>query len=150
MSRVSYLEIFESEAQLKTLLAEQTNILNFQKIQVLYFYKIGKIKTVKNLASTLNRNRATIHRWLKIYREQGIESLLQEHTKVGRPTLISKEAITALQFRLRDSQSQFVSYTEVCQWLSDEYQVFADYKTVYSLIKYKLKLDLKLARNTVN
>ena len=77
MAGVCKLEIAETVPQLKALLNDQKTASGFQKIQALYLFKIGQVKTVKELALTLGVNRITVQRWLRQYRHQGMAGLLQ-------------------------------------------------------------------------
>ena len=50
------------------------------------------MKTVKQIAVMLGRNRVTVQKWLKKYRNGGLDRLLEEKIKsTGRPTIISSE-----------------------------------------------------------
>jgi hypothetical protein len=91
MSGVPNLNIAESVEELKSLLKQQVTSLNFAKVQSLYLLKIKEVETVRHLAVLIGRSERTLHRWLNYYREGGIENLLSESEKLGRPKKISGE-----------------------------------------------------------
>ncbi|MBO9997493.1 MAG: helix-turn-helix domain-containing protein [Cyanobacteria bacterium SID2] len=85
MSGVPKIEIQESVKTLQQLLKRQESATGFAKVQALYLLKIQAAETVRYLAVLLNRSEPTVHRWLKLYREGGVEALLEERKSPGRP-----------------------------------------------------------------
>ncbi|NER94268.1 MAG: helix-turn-helix domain-containing protein [Symploca sp. SIO1B1] len=55
----------------------------------IYLLKIKQVETVRHLAVLMGKTERTIHRWLKLYREGGIEELLAERQSTGRSKLTS-------------------------------------------------------------
>lgn len=147
MAGVCKLNIKETAQQLKKLLAEQKTAINFQKVQALYLFKTHQVRTVKELAVTIGRNRVTVQHWLKKYRDQGMEGLLEVRHGGGRQSIIPPEALAALQERLNAPEQEFKSYGEIQKWLQQHYGIEADYKTVHATVRYKLKAKLKVSRN---
>jgi len=90
--------------------------LGFVKVQSLYLWKIGAVETVRHLAVLVGRTERTVYRWLEIYRDSGIEELLTERPKTGRPKKLTVEQVSKLQQELRDPQG-FKSYKKVQIWL---------------------------------
>ncbi|TAG70225.1 MAG: helix-turn-helix domain-containing protein [Oscillatoriales cyanobacterium] len=126
MAGVCKLSITETTEELKSLLTEQKTASGFQKIQALYLFKICHVKTVKELAMTIGVNRITVQRWLRKYRSDGLEGLLET-------------ARASLAMRLSDPQKGFKSYGEIQEWLQQEYSIEASYKAVYATVRYQLK-----------
>jgi len=85
MSGVPKIEIKESANTLRALMNSQKQVLNYAKLQALYILKIGQVETVRPRAAVMGKGEATIHRWLRMYREGGINELLAERPKTGRP-----------------------------------------------------------------
>ncbi|MBC6472846.1 MAG: helix-turn-helix domain-containing protein [Hormoscilla sp. GM102CHS1] len=146
MTGVCKLEITETTEELKSLLQEQKSASNFQKVQALYLFKIGQVKTVKDLAITLGRSRITVQRWLHTYRTEGLAGLLKVKHGGGRKPVIPGAAMAGLQKRLQDPNSFFSSYGEIQTWLQSEYGLDVSYKVVYATVRYKLKAGLKVRR----
>ena len=103
MSGVPKIEVLESVTELKALMKEQKRSLEFAKVQTLYLWKIKAVETVRHLAILIGRGERTIHRWLKMYREGGIEKLLEEHNPTGRPKKLSVEEAAKIQNELKES-----------------------------------------------
>ena len=143
MTGVCKLEITETSEELKSLLTQQKSASNFQKVQALYLFKIGQVKTVKDLAVTLGRNRITVQRWLHTYRNEGLAGLLKVKHGGGRKPVIPEAAMAGLQKRLQDPNS-FSNYGEIQTWLQSEYGLDVSYKVVYATVRYKLKAGLKV------
>jgi transposase len=145
MSGVPKIEIKESVSELKSLMSKQKSSLGFAKVQTLYLWKIRAVETVRHLAILIGKGERTIHRWLRLYRQGGIEKLLEEHQPTGRPKKISVEQAARIQSELRDPEG-FKSYKEVHFWLEMIQGISSSYLTVYRLVKYELLGSLKVAR----
>ena len=59
-----------------------------------------------------------------------------------------EDSIAHLQERRSQEEQGFRSYGEIQKWLKDNYQIFLNYKTLYHLVKYKLKAKLKVPRRS--
>ena len=147
MAGVCKIEITETALELKKLLNRQKTASGFQKIQALYLLKIGQVGTVIELAVILAVNRITVQRWLKQYRREGIEGLLQVKQNGGRKPAIPAEARAQLEKRLNDPENGFQSYGEIQTWLQEECNINASYKAVYATVRYQLKS--KLIKNNI-
>ena len=143
MSGVSKIEIKESEEELKKRWREQKTVSGQERIQVLYLLKTAR--TVKESAEIIGRNRVTVQKWLRKYKEEGIEGLLEKKERTGRPRKIPEWAEKALEKRLSEEEG-FESYGEICRWLSEKLGIEAKYETVHKLVRYKLKGKPKIAR----
>jgi len=105
MTGVAKLNIVESPQRLLELMNQQKTALGFAKVQSLYLWKIGAVETVRHLAVLVGRTERTIYRWLKIYRSSGIDELLKERPKTGRPKKLTIEEVSKLQQELREAKS---------------------------------------------
>ena len=148
--RVNYKHVIqETPSELKKLQTQQKALSRFRKMQGLYLLKTGEVKTVTHLADYLGVHRVTIQKWLKSYRQEGVRGLLREpEDQGGRPKQLEDSAIAHLQERLSQEEQGFRSYGEIQKWLKDNYQIFLNYKTLYHLVKYKLKAKLKVPRRS--
>ncbi|MEB3343272.1 helix-turn-helix domain-containing protein [Okeania sp.] len=147
MAGVYKIEITETALELKKLLNHQKTASGFQKIQALYLLKIGQVGTVTELAVILAVNRITVQRWLKQYRREGIQGLLQVKQNGGRKPAIPAEARAQLEKRLNDPDNSFESYGEIQTWLQEECNVNVSYKAIYATVRYQLKS--KLIKNNI-
>lgn len=83
MVGVFKLEITETIDRLKTLVNEQKTVFGKERVQALYLLKLGQVKTIQQLAVGLGRDRTTVQRWLRQYRQGGIDQLLRSPSASG-------------------------------------------------------------------
>ncbi|NET66435.1 MAG: helix-turn-helix domain-containing protein [Moorea sp. SIO1G6] len=145
MTGVANLNVIESPERLLKLMNQQKTALGFAKVQSLYLWKIGAVETVRHLAVLVGRTERTIHRWLEIYRQSGIEELLKEKPKTGRPKKLKIEQVAKLQQELRDPAG-FKSYKEVQLWIFIFWEIWLSYSTVHRIVNQELKAKLKVVR----
>ncbi|MGB3512809.1 MAG: helix-turn-helix domain-containing protein [Microcoleaceae cyanobacterium] len=137
------LEIIESAKELKTILGQQTEWKQKQRIQALYWLKIGAAETIEHISVLLGCHRTTVSRWFTIYRKVGIEGLLEKKKISGRPRKISAIAEEKLKFELQQMEG-FSSYSEVQIWLKAMWDIDLPYSTVHRYVRYGLKVKLKV------
>lgn len=147
MAGILKIEIVETSEELKLLLAKQTTARGKERIQALYLLKIGQVKTLKELSIVIGRDQATIYRWFRKYKVQGIDGLLEVKGGQGRKPAIPKEVMDRLKHHLTDTKA-FRSYGEVKKWLKEECGVEASYKVVHEAVRYKLSIKLKKSKAT--
>jgi transposase len=145
MAGVYKLEIAESEEDLKWLLRKQKTASAKERVQLVYLLKSGQAKTVESAAALLGRNRVTVQKWLRRYRQEGLAGMLERKPHPGRKHSIPQWAQDALSKRL-DHPEGFNSYGEICQWLQTQLGITAPYKTVHQLVHYRLGASPKVAR----
>jgi transposase len=73
-------------------------------VQALYLLKTRQIETVQHLAVCLGRDRVTVQRWLRQYRQGGLQEMLAVGKSKGRPKAIPDWAIKRLQQELSDPE----------------------------------------------
>ncbi|WP_445252098.1 MULTISPECIES: helix-turn-helix domain-containing protein [unclassified Microcoleus] len=76
------------------------------------------------------------------YRKGGIEKLLFQKPRSGRPKIMNPETIEKLSKELQDPEG-FSSYKEVHQWLTSCCEVKVAYRTVQSVDKISAKREIK-------
>ena len=145
MAEVYHLNIQESESELKKLLRKEKTGSGKERVQLLYLLKSQKARTITQASELLGRHRVTLQDWLAKYRQGGLESLLGRASSPGRPRKIPVWAEKALAKRLEEPEG-FESHNAICQWLQANLGIQAKYKTVHSLVYYKLKASPKIAR----
>lgn len=145
MSGVYQLEIKETVAQLKDLLAKQKTVAAKERVQLLYLLKTGHGQTISQTAEIMGRNRVTLHKWIRQYKTSGIEGLLKQQSSPGRPRTIPNWAEKALNKRLQEPLG-FNGYQEIVEWLEQNLGVNSCYKTVHKLVYYRLESYPKVPR----
>ena len=71
-------EVFvrENSEQLKKLMLRQVSVDKKERIQALYLLTTGRCKTITDLSQIIGKHETTIWRWLKLYNNRGLFSLL--------------------------------------------------------------------------
>ncbi len=145
MARTVQLTIVENREELEHRLDRQTTATGKERLQMLYWLKLGIVNSRQDLVKLLHKSEATITRWLGMYKSGGLTALLEVKHAPGNANSIPAEAVSRLKERLKQPQG-FSSYGQVQQWLEQECGVTAAYHTVHSLVRYKLQAKLKKPR----
>jgi len=145
MTGVYRLEIKESLEELNRLLRIQKTGTDKERVHWLYLLKSEQAKTMEQAAQMLGRHRVTVQKWAKKYREGGLEGLLNQKPRTGRPTQLPNWAEQALEKRLQEEDG-FSTYHEIGEWLEENLGITATYKTVHHWVYYRLKAGPKVVR----
>lgn len=145
MPRTADLQITQSADELKACMAQQRTATQRSKLQVLWWLRTGQAQTIQQAVDWSGYHRSTVSRWLKQYRDGGLDGLLQVNPRSGRPRAITGEVLEGLKRELEDSEG-FDSYGEVQKWLSLFHEQEVPYKTVHKTVRYYLKSKLKVPR----
>ena len=116
-----------------------------ERLQMLWWIKTEQVTQHQELSRRLGRDGSTVTRWLQRYRQGGLSSLLQVKTASGATPVIQGEMLSSLVSKLESPQG-FSSYGQIVEWIEQEWNVQVKYKTVYSLVRYKLGAKLKVPR----
>lgn len=149
MGRKLELEIAETLDELKNALLQARRASSKERLQMLYWLKTGQVSSRTEIAKRLNRDVATITRWLQKYRQAGIKELLCVRKAPGKKPILTPEQLEKLKQKLAEEQG-FKSYGEVQKWLREELGVNLAYPTVYKVVRYQLKAKLKVPRPKSN
>lgn len=145
MAGVSRVVIEETVEDLKTLMRQQTQVGDKERIQLLYLLKSGQAQTVTQAAQLLGRGRATLQRWLAKYQAGGIDGLLERKFPPGQVCQIPQAAQAELNERLACPQG-FSSYSAIQIWLEQEHGHIMSYQGVHGHVRYRLGAKLKRPR----
>ena len=138
-------EVSESQEELQHRLRHAVTGTTKERLQMLYWLKVGAIATRQELSQRLERDESTVYRWLQRYKIGGINKLLEVKTPPGKSGLIPAKVMDKLTQRLRQPEG-FKSYSQIQEWLTQEYQIVAAYKTIHKIVRYKLNAKLKVPR----
>jgi len=130
------MEIRETESELKALMRKEKDATRYEKLQLLYWLKMQTVETVLSAAARLGKHRITIQKWWSSYRAGGIEKLLFQKPRSGRPRIMNPETVERLSKELLESEG-FSSYKEVHQWLTSCCEVKVAYRTVHQWARYR-------------
>lgn len=113
---------------------------------MLYWLKQDTAPSISAIAKAIGKHRNTVQTWLSMYREGGVEAMLEVKKSPGGVRVIPQWAEDALAKRLQDPNHGFQSYGAVQQWLAQTLGIEAEYHAVYQMTRYRLKAKLKVAR----
>lgn len=149
--KVNYQEIIQIPAsELKLILRKQRTLTNRQKIQALYWLKSGNCQGITEVSERLGVHRSTVQRWLKQYKEGGMQALLKNRRTLGRPRAIPSEIVAAISKEISAETCEFKSYKEIQEWVASNYKVSLKYQTLYKHLHYRMKAKLKVPRRCSN
>jgi transposase len=101
------------------------------------------------LAALLSVSTSSVQHWRTTYiNEGGIAALLKENRGGNKPAAITATAEQALSKRLHDPKGGFRSYTELQQWLQDEFGIVMNYHAVNKYVKRNYGARLKVSRKS--
>lgn len=113
-------EVSESREELQHQLRHAVTGTTKERLQMLYWIKVGAIATRQELSQRLERDESTVYRWLQRYKIGGINELLEVKTPPGKSGLIPAKVMDKLTQRLRQPEG-FKSYSQIQEWLTQEY-----------------------------
>ncbi len=138
--KVCQLEISESPEKLQQLMVKQKSKTKRERLRALYLFKTKQVETVKELAQILGRDRATLFRWWREYRDWGLPGLLDIKQGKQKPSLIPASVIPALKERWQSEG--FKSYAEIQSWLFENYGIEMKYNSLYKAVRYQIGITI--------
>ncbi|MFL0102060.1 helix-turn-helix domain-containing protein [Tenacibaculum maritimum] len=148
MGRLTQIRIREDLDTLESYKQKVTNFKSSQKLKVLFLISSGGYKTLGPIASILSINYSTLHRWLKIYREKGIDYYLSPDKRNRSSKIITPAIHKELQNLLNQERVQFNGYKDVQKWLEVNHGVKIEYQWLWKYLKTKLGTTLKVPRKS--
>lgn len=145
MVGVTSIEVKESLNDLAQQLRQAKTSSAKERLQVLYWLKQDNAPSISAIAKAVGKHRNTLQSWLSMYREGGVEAMLEIKKSPGGVRVIPQWAEDVLALRLQESNG-FKSYGAVQQWLAETLGIEAEYHAVYQMTRYRLKAKLKVAR----
>ena len=146
MAGVTSIDVKESLDDLVEQLRQADRPTTKERLQVLYWLKQEQAPSISTIAQAVGKHRNTVQTWLSMYREGGVEAMLDVKKSTGRVRVIPQWAEEALAKRLQEAHHGFQSYGAVQQWLAQTLGVEAQYHAVYQMTRYRLQAKLKVAR----
>lgn len=146
MSRVFKLEVRESREELESLLKKEKDVRKRERLQFLYWYKIGLATTRQALGALLHRSQFAIGNWIKLYQRQGLRGLLHLNYRGGN---LAPSIPLEIQGRLKEKLAQpegMESYKAIQVWLKENHGLEVPYSTVLGTVQYRLNAHLKVPR----
>lgn len=130
MGRRSVINVKESIEELESCLKSHKKFKIRQRIRSLIYTKKEKFNTQKELSDFLDIDYATLKRWLKKYKDHGLESLLKLESGGNYKGVISKALHQALEEKLHDSKAPLLGYWHAVQWVKEHHGQEIHYQTL--------------------
>lgn len=118
-----------------------------RRLHALVLFATGQATTRTEVARHLAIHRNTLGAWLQRYQRGGLDALLscsKRGPKPGQRTL-PPPVLGALEARLASAEG-FGGYHKIQHWLHDEFGLDVPYKSVYTLVRYRMGAKLKVPR----
>ncbi|HEY8661409.1 MAG TPA: hypothetical protein VIL78_20410 [Hanamia sp.] len=149
MASPKQLPIKESLAELRRLLKKAAPLIA-PRIRVLIEMKKTEKTGIskRSLAEAVGVNHNSVQTWRTIYSQGGIKALCSHNRKGFKKSVFSKEEHDAIEKKLNDPKNGLRGYTELLDWVEDEFKKEVKYNT---LLKYSMKnfgSKVKVARKS--
>ena len=148
MRKRAYLEITESELELKKLLSKQKDLRSEKRIKCLMDIKTNKFNTRQELADYLSIHIRTMERWLVNYKLGGVVLMLTDQPRKKGSKIISNEMHKGLEDKVNDPNAPFLGYWDAQQWVKEQYGVEVKYHRIRAYLIQHFKTKLKVPRKS--
>lgn len=148
MGRPSRIEIQETAEYLQKLYSKEKDRRIRARLKCLLLIQDKKFSSQKQLATYLGVDYATIKRWLKQYREEGLQSLIVLNSGGKRKSVINAEVHQSLARKVNDSSEPFLGYWEAVLWVKKEHNLDVKYNTLRTYLIRHFKTKLKSPRKS--
>lgn len=147
MGKVAKVVVKEGLKDLKKLRSKVKTAKIQKRVECLIIFKSHPLKTKQAVADHLLVKRKTIHSWLALYKDGGIQGLLDTGSRNKKSKTISAEIHKGLEAKLQDDKDALLGYWQVQLWVKQTYGVDISYhwlrKYVIKYFKCKLKQPRK-------
>ena len=137
--------IVESPDELKALLKRETHRQKRQRLHALFLFASDHATTRQEVAQLLGVHRHTIGRWMTVYAEGGLSSLLDIYVPSGKSPSLPAPVLVDLEQQLRRPEG-FASYEAMRVWLVERHQITIKPKTLQKFVRRRFGARPKVAR----
>lgn len=148
MTRQSSIEVKESVESLNKLYLKERNHRIRTRIKCLILLKESKFKGQLEIAIHLGVDYATVKRWLKQYKEEGLQSLIILKSGGKRKSVIDSEVHQSLATKLNDSEEPLLGYWDAVSWVKQKHGLELKYNTLRTYLIRHFKTKLKSPRKS--
>lgn len=139
--------VVKEEIQELKLLQKKHPLLS-SKLQMLILIKGGIIVSKVALAQALSVSTTSVRRWRTNYITGGLDLLLKDDRGGKKKGKITAEVRSKLKDRLDNGSEGFGSFTEIQQWLKDNFNIEMEYHAVNKYVKRNFKAKPKVGRKS--
>lgn len=149
MAAPKIIKVKESNAELKAFLKKSSNLI-VPRLRMLIELKNHEETGIskRDLSVLVGVNHNSIQTWRTMY-EQGGLTYLCSHRKTGfRPSVFTKDEHNAIEAKLKDPMNGLRGYTELLNWIEQEFGKGVKYNTLLKYCIRKFGSRVKVARKS--
>lgn len=135
MRNALIVKVKESLGELKQ--AQKKHPHKFKPLQMLLLLRKNEQLTKMSLAVQTGSSDKSVQTWRRQYLRGGLEAVLQERRGGKKKAAITAAAHQKLAARLQNPAEGFRTFTEIQQWLLDEFGIAMQYQAVNKYVKRK-------------
>ena len=140
--------ITESTEFLNKAYSRTSSRLQQDRIKTLLYVLTKKYHFQSDIAKKLGRSEKTVRDWLKLYANEGFNSLIKVKSGGNNTKTLSDEVIRMIEEKVTDSNTTITSYIELKLFLEEQTKEKIAYGALYSHCRRKFKTKLKVARKS--
>lgn len=125
----------------------QTELIR-DRLKMLHYIVAKRYEYRSDIAKKLGRRPTTIGSWISLYREKGLQGLLDVKSGGNNKTVITQDAKNFIANKVLDEKTNITSYVELQLLLSEELNLQINYATLYAHCRTKHKTKLKVSRKS--
>jgi len=110
--------------------------------------KLDKFNTREQLAKYLGIDIKTLYTWIKVYKDKGLEAMLNSSSGRARRQKVTDNIKEKLEQKLYNSTSPLQGYTDAVHWVRENFGVNINYHTLRSFMIANFGTKLKQARKS--
>jgi len=148
MSYPSKVIIKERLEYLEKLRKNSSNPKRKQKLKGLILFKKYPDKTQQEIANKIGYCNSAFRVWLRTYKNEGLDIMLNEKPKGKPKSVISAEVHQALSDKLNDSKTPLLGYWDAVLWVEQNFGQVINYETLRQYLIRNFKTKLKMPRKS--
>jgi len=142
------IEIKEGLSKLKSLRNQEKNHRKKTRLQSLILTKEKKFKRRADLAAHLGVGISSLDRWTKVYKELGLNAMLEISSGGVRKHSTLEVIHNELEDKLNDSSDPLRGYWDAVLWVRDNFGIEVKYNTLRTYLIRNFKTKLKSPRKS--
>ena len=146
MRQIIKVKVTEELSELRRL--QKNHPQKFKALQMLVILKKQPQVRKIDLALQTGCSDKSIQVWRSKYLQGGIDALLKDSRGGSKAAAITPAVHDKLSGRLNDPKGGFRSFTEIQQWLKDDFSISMNYHAVNKYVKRKFGARLKVSRKS--
>ena len=148
MPKYIEIDIKEDLLQLKALRNKEKSHRKKTRLQSLILTKENKFKRREDLAAHLGIGFASLNRWTKVYKESGLDTMLEISSGGLRKHSVLEPIHDELKDKLHDSNNPLLGYWDAVLWVKDNFGLEVKYNTIRTYLIRNFKTKLKSPRKS--